>query len=108
MSITINGIMYKGSCVVVSNGKVFVDGIDLSPKDKNITINVEGPINSISADYCEKIIVTGNVLDIKTLSGDVDVRGNVSGSISTMSGHVACGNVGGSVQTMSGNVKRMT
>lgn len=39
------------------------------------------------------------------MSGDVDVYGNVSGSVKTMSGDVDCGNIGGSVSSMSGEIK---
>ena len=42
---------------------------------------------------------------IKTMSGDVDVDGNVSGDIQTMSGDVDCGDVSGNIKTMSGGVK---
>ena len=39
------------------------------------------------------------------MSGDVDVDGNVSGDIQTMSGDVDCGDVSGNIKTMSGDVK---
>jgi hypothetical protein len=42
---------------------------------------------------------------ISTQSGDVEVTGNVDGSISTMSNDVDCENVNSLVSTMSGNIK---
>jgi len=103
--ITINGNTYSGNNVVVSNGKVVIDGKDFTPDSKNINISIEGDIDKLNVDSYDKISINGNVGNIKTQSGDVDISGEVSGDIQTMSGDVDCGNVGGSISTMSGDVK---
>jgi len=119
--ITINGKTYFGNSVSVKNGKVTVDGQLYVPDEKQINITIEGNVEKLSIDYCEKIKVTGdvanlttssggveisgNVTSLSTTSGDVEIDGNVGGSIKTTSGDVKCGNVAGSVTTMSGDIR---
>ena len=55
--------------------------------------------------FIENIKIVGDVGNVKTTSGDVEISGNVTGSIQTMSGDVKCKTVGGSVTTMSGDIK---
>ena len=104
-SIKINGNTYTGNNIVVSNGKVIIDGKDVTGDSKEINIKVEGNIDTLTIDACNKLEIAGDVSNVKTLRGDVDITGNVNGSIQTMSGDVDCGNVGGSISTMSGDIK---
>ena len=104
-SISINGVNYVGRNVTISGNKVYIDGVDNTPDQKEIVIIVNGNLENLKADSCKTIDVTGNVLVLNTMSGDVKVGGNVDGSIKTMSGDVSCGTVGGSINTMSGDVK---
>lgn len=105
-TIQINGVTITASGnISVSNGKITVNGLDVTPDTKEITIIVNGDTDKINIDACNQITITGKVGDIKTMSGDVDVNGDVTGSISTMSGDVDCGNVGGIVKSMSGDIK---
>lgn len=104
-TIIINGNSYSGKNVVISNGKVIIDGNDLTPDSKSINIDVNGNINEINADFCNKIYVNGDVGVVKTKSGDVGVSGDVSGGIQTMSGDVDCRNVNGPINTITGNIK---
>lgn len=103
--ITINGRTYTGNSIVITNGKVVVNGKDVTPDGKEINIQVAGNINELRADCCNTIEVTGDVQTVATQSGDVTINGKVEGSVSTMSGDVDCGSVGGSVSTMSGDIK---
>ncbi len=104
--IIINGTVISGSGnVVISGGKITVGGVDVTPDSKQITIEVKGNVDQLTVDCCDKISVVGDVKSIKTQSGDVEVTGNVNGSVQTMSGDVDCGNVEGSISTMSGNIK---
>lgn len=105
-TISINGVTITGrGNISIVNGKVLVDGKDVTPDSKQISIVVNGNIEYIDADCCEKIEVTGDVNDIQTQSGDVEVVGDVKGSVQTMSGDVKCSDIGGSVKTMSGDIK---
>lgn len=103
-TIRINNNSYVGNSVVITNGKIIIDGKDVTPNSKEINISIEGDINELKVDACNKVSVTGNVKNVSTKSGDIEVTGNVEGSIQTMSGDVECGNVGGSISTMSGDV----
>ena len=102
--IKINNKVYKGQSIIISGNKVIIDGNDVTPESTDINIIVEGNIESIKADTCNTISVTGSVGSISTMSGDVDCN-NVGGNISTMSGDVDCNNVGGNISTMSGAIK---
>ena len=108
-SISVNGVTIFGSgrSVVIRDGKVIIDDKDVTPADaKEISIMVNGNVDKVEADACQTISVTGEVGNVKTLSGDVTVTGDVKGSVQTMSGDVDCGgSVAGSVSTMSGDVK---
>jgi hypothetical protein len=104
-TITINGNTYSGNNIVVTKGKVIINGKDVTPDSKEININVEGNIEELKVDTCDSIIINGDVSNITTQSGDVEISGNVTGSIQTMSGDVDCGTVGGSISTMSGDIK---
>jgi hypothetical protein len=105
-SISINGVTISGNAIEIVNGSIFVDGKSVDTADaKHIKIVVNGGIDSIKADACENIRVSGSAGSVSTMSGVVTC-GNVEGSVSTMSGDVRCGRVGGSVSTMSGDIIR--
>ena len=89
-TIMVNGQIFSGKSVQVSNGKVFIDGEEYVGADdeKKIEIHVAGDVDEIDVDVCHKIVVAGNV-----------------GSIQTSSGDVKCGDVGGKVKTNSGDIK---
>lgn len=103
--ISINGTTYNGNSVTIINGKVIVDGKDMTPDAKNIDIRVVGDISKLSVDICDSLTVTGNVNDLNTVSGDVSIGGDVSQNVKTVSGDVKCGNIGGKVTTVSGDIK---
>ena len=104
-TIIINGNTYSGNSIVVTNGKVIINGKDVTPDGKELNISVEGSIEELKVDTCNKVSVTGSVKSISTKSGDIEVTGDVDGSVQTMSGDVDCGHVQGSVSTMSGDIK---
>jgi DUF4097 and DUF4098 domain-containing protein YvlB len=59
----------------------------------------------LNVDACSTISVNGNVKALKTISGDVEVTGNIEGEVNTTSGDIECeGNIGGSVRTVSGDI----
>jgi hypothetical protein len=104
-NIVVNGKRYVGNSVSVVNGKVYVDGKDQTPNAKEIKIEVTADIQDLKVDYANLVNITGNVGNIKSGSGDVNVKGNVTGSVTTGSGDVECGNVGGNVDTGSGDIR---
>lgn len=105
--VTVNGRTVKsaGRSVVISNNRVIIDGADVTPDAKVITIHVEGDVGTIEADACSRIEVAGRVAgNIKTMSGDVRCE-DVGGSVNSMSGDIECGQVHGSAASMSGDVR---
>lgn len=105
MSVRVNGVSYSGRNITIENGKVIIDGNNVTPDEKEINILVDGNINELKVDDCEKVTITGQVGTVKTMSGSVEILGNVNGNVKTMSGSVQCDDVGGSVETMSGSIK---
>jgi len=104
--ISINGVSYQGNNITITNGKVFVDGVELREgESKTINITVNGNLDVLKVDSCQKVMVMGTVNALSTISGDVDISGDVGDSVSTVSGDVECGNIGGSVKTVSGDIK---
>lgn len=106
-TVNVNGtiIQTNNGSITISNGRVIVDGKDVTPDSKVITISVEGNIEKLRVDSCEKVQVTGQCGTVSTTSGDIEIEGDVSGSVSSVSGDVDCRNVGGSISTVSGDVK---
>lgn len=106
-SIIINGKTYVGNDITIVNNKVIIDGVDVTPDSKQITINVEGNVESIKADVVTKITVAGNVGgDLNCGTGDVQVNNGVNGYVKTGVGDVKIsGNVGGNVKTGVGDIK---
>ncbi len=106
-TVVINGVAITGGRnITIHNGKVIVDGVDVTPDAKSINISVNGNVDRIDADACQKIDVSGDTQNITTVSGDVEVRGKILGSVQTVSGNVNCaGPIGGGVSTLSGNIR---
>lgn len=104
-SISINGKVYVGNSIRISNNRVVIDCIDQTPDSKNINIIVEGNVATLEADVCDTVTVNGHVGSISTQTGDVEVSGNVSGDIKTQTGDVKCEAVGGNVKTQTGDIK---
>jgi hypothetical protein len=105
-TIRINGFEVSfGRSISIQNGRVTVDGKDVTPEGKSIKVEIHGNVDSLDIDSCDKVQVSGDVGSHEVKAGDVTCR-DVSGSVSTMAGDVNCNNVGGSVRTMSGDINR--
>jgi len=103
-TIVINGNSYTGNNISVVNGKVVVDGLDVTPEQKQITISVDGDVDELSVDSCNKVTISGSCAKVRTTSGSVDC-GIVHGDVNSTSGSIECKNVQGDVTTTSGRVK---
>jgi hypothetical protein len=101
--ININGKSYYGNNISINNGKVIIDGINLSIDEKIINITVDGNIDNLSVDSCESLTVSGNVAAVKTVSGDVICQ-NILGSVKTVSGDVTAKVINGNVNSVSGDI----
>src|SRR5574344_1515094 len=85
--VIINGIEVEGNGINITEGKIFVDGVEYpSQLGYNLSITVQGDVHSI-----------------ETGAGDVQCE-NVTGDIKSGAGDVQCMDVGGNVTTGVGNV----
>ena len=57
--ITINGVTYTGNNIKVIQNRVIIDGKDVTPDVKEITITVTGNVNSINVDFAKEVHVKG-------------------------------------------------
>ena len=113
-NVVINGISITGSNIQMSNGKIIVDGKELTdiPKDRKITITSDQPIYIQELKSAYSVELTGDVQSIDA-GTSVTVKGNVSGDVDAGNSATIKGNVGGSVDAgnsvhcgnVSGNVK---
>lgn len=104
-NITINGKRIFGDLINIRNSQIIVNGVNVTPDAKIVNITVEGDVKVLDVDTASTITITGDVDQVKTMSGSVDITGNVTGDVETMSGSVRAGSIGGKVSTMSGSIK---
>lgn len=107
-TVTINGVTVSGTAksIVIKNGRVIFDGKDVTPDSKEINIVINGNVEELSVDAANKVTITGSAASVKTMSGNIDVGGDVHGNVSSMSGNIKSGNVAGSAKTTSGNISK--
>lgn len=111
--IVINGqwFQFNGSLSII-NGRYYVDGkerrdlSELTKDQKEVIITIDGNINQLKVDCCDRIYVNGKVGKIKSTSGDIVVGGDVEGNVQAVRGDINCGNVCGDASTFSGNIRR--
>lgn len=101
-------MQFKGAykSIEINGNTVRINGkrVDIPDTETLVEIIVEGNCETINCDSTDRIEVKGNVTgSIKTMSGDVTC-GDVGGYVQTMSGDVRTKNVTGSISTMSGNI----
>lgn len=104
-TIIINGKTYNGRNVVCKNNKVYVDGKDMTPEQKEIKIIVNGncDVLEVEAGHVE---INGNVTkEVSTGAGDIKITGDVVGDISSGAGDIKIGgSVTGEVSTGAGDI----
>ena len=110
--ITVNGKVYnipktagQGSLVINGDG-VFVNGKPLADfsklEAKEISVTITGDVHKV--ENCDTVQVNGNVHEVESVSGDVQVHGVIHGDVETISGHIKAGTINGDCQTVSGNI----
>jgi hypothetical protein len=102
-TISINNVSVTGRSIVIRNNKVIIDGVDVTPDAKQINIVVNGSVDELDVDYCEKLEISGDVGRAQCGSGDINCN-NITGGAQTGSGDIDCGDITGNVQTGSGDV----
>lgn len=74
-----------------------------SRAENGTEITIIGDVSRIDGNF-GKVIVEGSCNRVKTISGSIEVRGDVDGDVSSTSGSISCGNVAGDVSTISGRI----
>lgn len=101
-----------GGTINITDGNILVDGKPLDElnvsdvNEKEINITIQGEVDHIDIDYCNRITVNGNVKRVKTNQGDIDITGDVDGDVHTNMGDITCGNIKGDCHTNMGNIRR--
>lgn len=87
-------IQCNGNNVVISNGKVIVDGVVVSSySGQSVKVVINGDVNKL--DCAGSVEVHGNSGSI-SCGGSCTVGGNVDGNIDVR-GSITCGNVSGDI-----------
>lgn len=86
---------------MIANGYAYEEGG--AKNDKTLEITINGNVESIDCE-ASKIVVNGSCGNVTTNMGDIDVKGDVNGSVRTNMGNIMCGNVEGNATTNLGNV----
>lgn len=94
-NITINGKTWSGRNIQIRNGRVKIDGKEVSDESGAVTLKVEvtGDIQSLKTDGDVRC---GSVLGYVDAGGSVTVSGAVNRGV-TAGGSISCGDVDGSV-----------
>lgn len=109
-TVNVNGKVYNipnGKSISVINDKVFVDGKLFAGEEdsnvKTINITIEGNVDTVEVDSCNKLEINGDVNGPLITGGSATVSGNVSQGVQT-GGSLKCGDIGGNVNAF-GSVK---
>lgn len=103
-NVQINGNNYSGSNVVISNGKVTIDGqLQTDSFAGDIRINISGNVEKVETN-------TGDVQcesagSVNTSTGDVKAN-SITGNVKTSTGDVSAKIIHGSVKTSTGDVSK--
>ncbi len=106
---TINGKTYKGKNIEIKNNRVWVDGEEQKDSKlkevKNISISIDGNIQSIEISDCNDLRVKGDVGKIDLNNGNIEIEGNVENGVTSKNGNIEInGNVTGNVSSVNGDV----
>ena len=101
--IIINGMKFFGNSLEINSNGITINGKKVVDKTSDLQIQVNGNLDKLVVDECDYVEVSGDVKNVKTMSGDVECK-NVTGDVSTVSGDIECKNIGGNVRTTSGDI----
>ena len=97
--------------MTINNGTIIVDGMSIEEwNNRNeilvVNININGDIESLEADSCDTISISGNAINVNTKNGNVIVSGNVEGNAESKNGNITANTIKGDVETKNGNIYR--
>lgn len=101
-------MFFKGNKQSISmiNNKVYINGKLQETEEKSISITIEGNVESVDVDCCNRVVIKGDCGKVSTTSGDIDAH-NVLGDVKTVSGDVSVKQgISGNVRTVSGDITK--
>ena len=95
---------FSGGYVNLVNGRIVINGLDITPDSKTIHIEINGNVDTLIVDCCNEVKITGSTNYAEIGSGSLHCD-QVTGDVKAGSGGVTCNNIQGNVNTGSGSVK---
>ena len=89
-TVSINGKTYTGNNVTITGDSVYIDGKlhdDSNDDSKTINVVVNGDLDSIEVETCNRITVNGDSKFINSKNGNIHAS-NVFGNIETKNGNI--------------------
>ncbi|RZJ86743.1 MAG: hypothetical protein EOO60_13055 [Hymenobacter sp.] len=107
-TITVNGREFTGRKIEQQDGRILVDGRDVTDEvgapARELLIVVQGDVSKLEVHGGQRVTVNGNAGSVTTTTGPIEVKGDVTGSVESVSGSITCGKVSGSVKTVTGSI----
>jgi hypothetical protein len=80
-NVSINNVSHSvTNSMTISDGKVIIDGVDVTQDYEKVSIVIHGDVKSIEVGVCKDVTINGN-----------------TGSVTTRHGSIKCGDVTGDV-----------
>lgn len=94
--------------MVIKGGKIYINGSErVIPSDyPEITINIQGDVERLEVEQCEKVHIHGNARRVKVNCGSVDITGNIEGDAHVNCGNLHCQSIEGDASTNMGDIHK--
>ena len=108
----IDGKSFPGSKVEQRNGRVLVDGKDVTDElettasDRPLIVAIQGSVGQLTVSSCHQLAVAGDVESLEVGAGTIKIDGNVAGSVHCGAGDISCGDIGGKAKVNVGTIHR--
>ncbi len=102
-----NGKKYEGKNLIVSNNKIYIDGVlqtDFNQSsDKVINIYIEGDVSNVQIESADTVNIKGNVDSIVLKTGNLNIEGDAD-KVEVKTGSVYCTTIKGNATVRTGNI----
>jgi len=100
----VNGEVVVGKSIEIRDGRIYADGNLRGEIEREISVVVEGPCESLKASACV-VTAKGNVGNLAVSSGSPTIEGDVLGDVEVRAGTITIGgDVGGNAKALAGTV----